>query len=315
MKKYAVILIFLIAVFAFAGCATKETQQQQQKGELTLEMPRGVLVVNDVLDTGTIGYTAKNGEGEAVSAVFTVELNGKALSGEDGKYLLSESGDLIIRAEAAGEKSEISTKVFELAGVCVLDANTLEGGEGYVIKEDAFGTYAEVTNQQIAVPADLYSAANHHNAEILLYAEGNAYFANGEKISSSWTKEKLEDIVTCFGNPDSEKTLNLSFTMEEGAKVYVRCVYFCDECEIGDIEVRDYAEMRVGETFRIQPAYALMSNGVKLYAEVEAVFNGVAVEGNVITFESAGELVITYTVERTYLQKTIVKTCIVRVTE
>ena len=112
-----------------------------------------------------------------------------------------------------------------------------------------------------------------------------------------------------------EQTLNVSFSMENDAKVYIRCVYFCDECEVTGIEMRDYAEMRVGETYRIQPAYALLSNGVKLYADIKAEFNGAPVEGSVITFESEGELVITYTVERPYLEEALMKTCIVRVTE
>ena len=315
MKKYPMIAILLFAALALAGCAEGEEQKQPQKGELNLEAPHGALVASDELDINKIHYTAKNGDGEDVSASFTVELNGTELSGENGKYFLPEGGELVIRAETVGLESELRTQVFELPGSCVADAAAITEGEGYIVREDAFGAYAEVTAEQVSFPADLYAAANYENAQILLCAEGDAYLPDGGKISSEWEVREITDIVTVFGNPEEEQTLNVSFSMENDAKVYIRCVYFCDECEVTGIEMRDYAEMRVGETYRIQPAYALLSNGVKLYADIKAEFNGAPVEGSVITFESEGELVITYTVERPYLEEALMKTCIVRVTE
>lgn len=315
MKKYPMLALLLFAAFALAGCAETEEQKQPQAGELEMEAPRGALVVSDELDVNKIFYTAKNGEGDAVSALFTVELNGKALSGKDGKYVLPEEGELVIRAEAAGVQDELRTQVFGLPGARVADAAALPEGEGYLVREDAFGAYAEIASEQVSFPADLAAAANYENAQILLCAEGDAYLSDGSKIPSAWAVQEIADIVTAFGDPERKETLDLSFTMEEGAKVFVRCVAFCDECEVADIEVRDYAEMRVGETFRILPAYALLSNGVKLYADIRAEFNGAPVEGSVITFESAGELVVIYTVERPYLEEALTKMCIVRVTE
>ena len=160
MKKYPMIAILLFAALALAGCAEGEEQKQPQKGELNLEAPHGALVASDELDINKIHYTAKNGDGEEVSASFTVELNGTELSGENGKYFLPEGGELVIRAEAVGLESELRTQVFELPGSCVADAAAITEGEGYILREDAFGAYAEVTAEQDSFHAALYAAAN-----------------------------------------------------------------------------------------------------------------------------------------------------------
>lgn len=337
MKKTLFIILASLCFALLIGCTpvqpvdpTKPNDDTQKPNGDTSKIEEVVLSVGNVdeivlvgskIDVSKITYEATQGEQVVTDVLHSVKLNGVSLSPDaEGYYEINKAGKVEITLTAKGSNNKTASKTIEIKSYETLGAPAIfaeVAQEGVQKKDGLFGFTYEITAGSIDLPITASNYALYGKMSLLIKADGQAKLANGAEIPQEWTEINELSVEGILGNLSEVQKVSLTFEKANGVKVYLKQVCFYDLMAL-DIDILDYEERKVGETYHVIDGYVVLPNGDKIIAEKQITFNNQEIENSVVTFSEVGELKIKYTIKKEkhiLLNEDIVKECIVKVIE